>query len=124
MNKAPQRSGRVRRLSLLAAAGFTVAGCYRWEAVPPAAAPARLGYVEVRHADGSALRLARARLSADSLVGRRAGLTTTTRVAVPRDSLAALRRRRFDGRRSALAAAATAVLAALAFSVAAPFTPH
>src|SRR5688572_12642510 len=124
MSNVARYARRVGLLAWMAIAGLAVGGCHRWEPVTPAAAPERLGYVEARRADGSAVRLARARLSVDSLVGRRAGLLTTARVSVPRDSLTSLRRRRLDARRSVLAAGAMAIMAVIGFSVAAPWTPH
>ena len=118
-----------RSAALVAAVCGAVVGCFRWEPAPPAEPAAGppsvwVGYVEARRLDGSAVRLARARLSADSLVGRRAGLVSSARVAIPRDSLAGLARRRLDPRRSALAAGAMVLLAVVAFTAAAPFTPH
>ena len=92
----------------LAALVAGAAGCRRWVDMPIAPAgpsePVRLRGVEVTRRDGVTMRLRGAELGPDSLRWRRAKLFTTEPAAMPRDSIARLRRRTIDRKRTAWAA--------------------
>ncbi len=93
----------------IAAVIAAATGCHRWIEVPlaPNAAqePANLGNVEVTRTDGERLRLRRVTIGADSLRWHRTGLfVKKTAEAMPRDSVAGLRRRTLDRKRTAWAA--------------------
>lgn len=88
--------------------------CFSWERVAlPQPGPQAVGYVRVVRSDGETLRLARARIEADSLIGRKARLFSTRRVSVPTDSMRSLERRRTEWAKSAGLAVVMVAAAAL-----------